>query len=107
LREDEALKRIPQAIREIVMRRDRRQCRYCKVRIEDGRGHIHHLWGRNILPPAWSEIKESNDCRNLVLLCPTCHNKIHNPSLKDVEYWKTWRELALKMNLEIDCMIRE
>jgi len=104
------MKKIPQKIRDKVISRDRQLvggCRHCRAHLEEGQGHLHHLWGRNILPPAWSEIKESNDCRNLVLLCPTCHNKIHNPSPKDVEYWQTWRELALMVNLEIDCMIRE
>jgi len=97
------MKKIPQEIRDAVVKRDKALvggCRHCKAHLREGQGHIHHLWGRQILPPKWSGIKESNDLRNLVYLCPMCHNRIHSPLPKDVEHWKRWREEALKINIE-------
>ena len=76
------MKEIPKIIRNFIIRRDRGKCRTC-----GGAGeHIHHIYSRKAeFPNNLRNISKTlviqnnnNQPENLLLLCPKCHNKLHN-----------------------------
>ena len=53
-----------------VLDRDKYKCQYCKGKTKDSRLHVHHIiFRRNC---------GSDDQKNLITLCKTCHDKLHN-----------------------------
>ena len=60
-------------VREYVLRRDNHRCQQCKGKSKDKILQVHHIESR----------KTGGDCPdNLITLCSTCHNKIHNHNLQ-------------------------
>lgn len=56
------------SLKEFIRSRDNYQCQICSKRVYKSRhGHVHHIDGN----------KANNDIENLVLLCSSCHEKIH------------------------------
>lgn len=60
-------------INPFIRERDRYMCQICGKRVHKNRdGHVHHISGN----------REDNSLENLILVCVTCHGKIHaqNPA---------------------------
>lgn len=93
------MRKIPEKIRQEVLHRDKR-CRHCGRLSEFY--HIHHLYGRLILPPYWTGIKKTDHPHNLVVLCPQCHHRVHASHPNEVTYWKEWRERIITENIEAE-----
>ena len=55
-----------------IRERDGNMCKACDRKIKGLQGHIHHVDGDKL----------NNDPYNLVLLCATCHRRVHNDSEK-------------------------
>jgi hypothetical protein len=53
-----------------VLYRDNYTCQYCKGKSKDSRLHAHHIIFRSN--------KGSDEESNLITLCKTCHDKLHN-----------------------------
>jgi 5-methylcytosine-specific restriction endonuclease McrA len=92
------MKPIDKKTRDYIYRRDQKKCRICGTPLHEY-GHIHHLYHRNGILPVWAGIEHSNHPRNLVLLCPLCHQKLHTPPAKYAAYWAEWREKAILVNI--------
>lgn len=74
---------ITKETKEIVYERDWGKCVLCKCYTQDEFHHIHF---------GWSAIytENRNDPDQLVLLCHSCHNKLHFE-------WDTWRREECKI----------
>lgn len=85
--------------REYVLYRDNHTCQHCKSKSKDTVLQVHHIESRKT---------GSNSPDNLITLCKTCHEALHNgeidleykrkPSFKDVSFmnimqWKLYDEL--------------
>ena len=57
-------------VREYVKSRDNYTCQYCKGKSKDKILHVHHIIPRSN--------QGSDRPNNLICLCETCHNKVHN-----------------------------
>lgn len=78
------LNKIPEIIRKYVRKRDKNRCRLCNKDVQR-HGEIHHIYSRRSFIPAYLNLEwipNNNHPYNLILLCPDCHRKIHNGSLK-------------------------
>lgn len=53
-----------------VLDRDNYTCQHCKGKSKDGRLHVHHI--------IFKSNKGSDEEGNLIALCKTCHDKLHN-----------------------------
>lgn len=53
-----------------VLDRDKYKCQYCKGKTKDSRLHVHHIIFRSK--------GGSDEQENLITLCKTCHDKLHN-----------------------------
>ena len=53
-----------------IRERDGNMCKACDKKVKGLGGHIHHVDGD----------KQNNDPYNLVLLCSSCHRRVHNES---------------------------
>lgn len=56
-----------------VLVRDEHTCQHCKGKTKDKRLHVHHVIFRNN--------GGSDDEENLIVLCKTCHDKVHRGEL--------------------------
>ena len=66
--------------REYVLNRDNYTCQHCKGKSKDFHLHIHHIiFRRN---------GGSDDVDNLITLCKTCHNSLHNGEFKIIKLGK-------------------
>ncbi len=61
-------------IREYILFRDKHKCQYCKGKSKDKVLNVHHIRSRKIY---------GDRPNNLIALCRTCHNKIHNEGLEN------------------------
>jgi len=52
-----------------ILARDEYTCRHCKGKSKDKRLHVHHV--------VFRENGGSDDEKNLMILCKTCHKKVH------------------------------
>lgn len=56
------------SLKEFIKSRDKYRCQICSKSVYKSRhGHVHHMDGD----------KTNNDTENLILLCSSCHEKIH------------------------------
>ena len=56
-------------IKKFIRERDKNMCQICGTKVYRSRhGHVHHINGN----------KQDNDDSNLILLCSTCHTKVHS-----------------------------
>lgn len=94
------LKKINEKMRDYIKKRDSNRCRICNSQIHSG-GHIHHLWHRNSVVPAYLNVPENSvhHPQNMVLLCPRCHTYYHLGKFPN-----GWRESAVKVNQELECV---
>jgi len=70
------MKAIPESIRKRIIERDEGRCRICGA----PGIHIHHIYGRNAMIPAYLGIPftpQNNHEYNLILLCAKCHERVH------------------------------
>jgi hypothetical protein len=56
-----------------VLDRDKYKCQYCKGKTKDSRLHVHHIIFRSK--------GGSDEQENLITLCKTCHDKLHNSEI--------------------------
>jgi len=62
-------KEFNEKLRRMIRSRDNHECQCCNKNLYRSRyGHVHHIDGD----------KQNNNERNLVLVCASCHNAIHN-----------------------------
>ena len=66
----------PQAVRLYIIERANQRCQVCSIRV-GSRGHVHHTGS--------TTVEDFNDIDNLVLLCPSCHRKVHGWSINPAE----------------------
>lgn len=57
-----------------VLNRDNYTCQYCKGKTKDSRLHVHHIIFRSN--------GGSDEHENLITLCKTCHDRLHNGEIK-------------------------
>lgn len=57
-----------------VLNRDNYTCQFCKGKTKDSRLHVHHIIFRSN--------GGSDEHENLITLCKTCHDRLHNGEIK-------------------------
>jgi len=75
-----------------VLNRDNYTCQHCKVKLKNSRLHVHHI--------IFKSNGGSDEQENLITLCKTCHDKLHNGEITLKKNGKTKGQLkhATQMN---------
>lgn len=89
MKDIETLKNIDTKMKNVIWTREERMCRICHkplYKMLEPRGHIHHI----------NANRQDNRSKNLLLVCRTCHKKLHC-LYRDDTFKYAWEiELILK-----------